>query len=241
MRIPRIFTLSNMASGQSVELEAQASHYLSKVLRMQTDAALILFNNQGGEFDANIVSIAKKSVSVVIGEHRSDNRQSPLSVHLGIAMSKGDRMDWVMQKATELGASEITPLYTDRTELKLKADRADKKHSHWHNIIISACEQCQRNLLPQLHQPSNLQDWLNSAQADKKLVLHHRNSQQLNPADSPSSAAILIGPEGGLSDSEIQLAEAQGFNALSLGPRVLRTETAPLVALTLLQSLWGDI
>ncbi|MCR8922150.1 16S rRNA (uracil(1498)-N(3))-methyltransferase [Dasania sp. GY-MA-18] len=241
MRVPRIFTQNTLVTGQTVELEAQASHHLSKVLRMQNDAALILFNNQGGEFDANIVSLSKKSVSVIIGEHRSDNRQSPLPVHLGIAMSKGDRMDWVMQKATELGATEITPLYTERTELKLKADRAEKKHSHWQNIIISACEQCQRNLLPQLHAPTPLLDWLNNSQAEKKLVLHHRNTKKLNPADSPNSAAILIGPEGGLSDHEIEQALAQGFNALSLGPRVLRTETAPLAALTLLQSLWGDI
>jgi 16S rRNA (uracil1498-N3)-methyltransferase len=241
MRTPRIFTQKTLSCGELVELEAQASHHLSKVLRMQAGAELILFNGQGGEFSATINTISKKSVTTVIGEQNPTNRQSSLAVHLGIAISKGDRMDWVMQKATELGAHSITPLYTERTELKLKGDREQKKFNHWQNIIISACEQCQLNIPPQLSSPTTLPNWLQSTQADKKFVLHHRNNQSLNPDDKVNSAAILIGPEGGLSESEIQLSEQHDFQSLRLGPRVLRTETAPLVALTLLHSIWGDI
>ena len=241
MRIPRIFTPQPLASGQQLELESQASHHLSKVLRMQVGAPLVLFNGEGGEYQASIVEINKKFVSVMLGQHNTDNRQSPLAVHMGIAMSKGDRMDWVMQKATELGVRSITPLVTERTELKLKGDRAEKKLSSWQKIIHSACEQCQLNIPPNLHTVASVNDWCSNIEADKKFVLHHRNQQGLNPAEQLSSVAILIGPEGGLSDMEIALANNNSFQSLALGPRVLRTETAPLAALTLLQSIWGDL
>ena len=241
MRIPRIFTEQDLASGQAVDLEAQASHHLSKVLRMQAGADLILFNGQGGEYEASITEISKKYITLSVGNHHPQNRQSPLAVYLGIAMSKGDRMDWVMQKATELGVRSITPLITERTELKLKGDRAEKKLNSWQKIIHSACEQCQLNIPPSLIPVTTFNDWASTIEADKKLVLHHRNNQSLKSAEQVRSAAILIGPEGGLSEAEILLAENSGFQSLALGPRVLRTETAPLVALSLLQSLWGDI
>ena len=240
MRIPRIFTPQTLTSGQTLELEAQASHHLSKVLRSKEGAALIIFNNQGGEFSATISTITKKSVTLSIEEFNPEDRQSPLAVHLGIALSKGDRMDWVMQKATELGAHTITPLYTERTELKLKGDRESKKMNHWNNIIIGACEQSKRNLLPILQMPETAAQWLATIEAEKKYVLHHRTDQQLNPQEKITSVALIIGPEGGLSPAEITLAEYNNFNALSLGPRVLRTETAPLAALSLLQFIWGD-
>lgn len=244
MRIPRIYTQQNLTPNTTVSLEPQASHHLSKVLRMQVDQQLLLFNGNGNEYPALIQSISKKSIGVSITscvEQEKCAKESPLAIHLGISISKGDRMDWVIQKTTELGVTEITPLFAERSTVKLKAERLDKKTQHWQHIAISACEQCGRTRVPLINHAENISTWINAVEAEKKWVLHHRNNERLDPQQSLSSASLLIGPEGGLSDIEIKLAEENGFSSLSLGPRVLRTETAPLVALTLLQSIWGDI
>ena len=150
-------------------------------------------------------------------------------------------MDWVLQKATELGVTSITPLFTERTEVRLKGERLDKKQQHWQQILISACEQCQRNRLPELNSACALEDWIPQAQDGLRYVLHHRSDGGLpdNPQRQPVS--LLIGPEGGLSDDEISAAQAHQFKALTLGPRVMRTETAPIAALSVLQFLWGDL
>ena len=240
MRIPRIFTEQNLLSGDRVQLEETASHHLSKVLRMQPGRELILFNGAGGEFAATIHEVTKKHVWVSIAEHSVDNRESPLELELAIGISRGERFEWVLQKATELGVSKITPLITERTEVKVTGDRQEKMHERWQQIIISACEQCQRNLLPQLAAPVQISDWLPQVQAALRFVLHHRDSQRLPADKTPQSVALLIGPEGGLSDREIAHALEQDFNALTLGPRVLRTETAPVAAISLVQYLWGD-
>ena len=150
-------------------------------------------------------------------------------------------MDWVVQKATELGVTHITPLLTERTEVKLKAERAEKKLCHWQQIAVSACEQSGRNRVPHVAALTPLNNWLSATEANRKLVLHHRAIKGADPDSTPCSAALLIGPEGGLSDEEIQEAEGEGYQSLQLGPRVLRTETAPLAAITLLQSRWGDM
>jgi 16S rRNA (uracil1498-N3)-methyltransferase len=149
-------------------------------------------------------------------------------------------MDWVLQKATELGVTKITPLITERTEVKLGGERADKKMEHWQHILISACEQCQRNLLPELSAPKLFSEWVNECDAELKFVLHHRDNQGLPQDKHAKSVALLIGPEGGLNDVEIAQAVAQQFSPLTLGPRVLRTETAPVAAISLVQYLWGD-
>lgn len=240
MRIPRIYTRQPLQENTLIELEAQASQHLSKVLRMKEGAELTLFNGQGGEYSAVIHQLAKKQLNIAVNDKRTPDKQSPLDIHLGIAVSKGDRMDWVMQKATEAGITKITPLYTQRTEVKLKGDRAQKKTDHWQHIIISACEQSGRNLLMELQQPLSLSEWLTSTQAEKKFVLHHRSDEGLNNHSKPASVALLIGPEGGLSSDEISQAQRHDFAALTLGPRVLRTETAPIVAASIMQYLWGD-
>ncbi len=167
--------------------------------------------------------------------------ESPLRTHLGQALSRGERMDWAIQKAVELGVSEITPLFTERCEVKLQGERADKRQAHWQQIAVSACEQCGRSSVPVIHPPMALHDWLSALQVDVRLVLHHRTEQDLQSLPAPESAALLIGPEGGLSAGEIAQAEQAGFHAARFGPRVLRTETAPVVALTMLQHLWGDV
>ncbi|GAA6151705.1 16S rRNA (uracil(1498)-N(3))-methyltransferase [Pseudoteredinibacter isoporae] len=240
MRIPRIYTPQQLQIGSTIRLEEAASRHLGKVLRMTPGRELILFNAQGGEYSAIIHEVGKKVTQVTITEHNTDDRESPLHSHLAIGVSRGDRMDWVLQKACELGVSEITPLFTERTEVKLSGPRLEKKHQHWQQILISACEQCQRNRLPQLRSPLALGTFLSQPLDGEKWVLHHRDSEGLDPGKSVDKACILIGPEGGLSETEIDSAREAGFAPLTLGPRVMRTETAPLVALSLLQQYWGD-
>lgn len=240
MRIPRIFTHQAISSGSTLVLAEPQSHYLSKVLRMQPGRELVVFNGEGGEYKAEISAVHKKYVDVLIGDFSSDNRQSHLRLELAIGVSRGERMDWVLQKATELGATKITPLITERTEVKLTGERADKKMEHWQQIIISACEQCQRNLLPVLAEPTHFSDWISACNAELKFVLHHRDSQGLPKDAITESVALLIGPEGGLDENEIMQALDRKFLPLTLGPRVLRTETAPVAAISLVQYLWGD-
>lgn len=241
MRIPRVYLDQSLSVTEQLSLNETASHYLAKVLRMGPGRELILFNGTGGEYLAEIIETGKKSVSVDIKSFSADNRESSLSIELAIGISRGERMDWVLQKATELGVSKITPLITERTEVKIAGDRQDKKMQHWQQILISACEQCQRNILPQLNDPVDFNRWVGDVSAEKKFVLHHRHEKILQTTEKPSSVCLLIGPEGGLNDDEIQLAESHNFASLRLGPRVLRTETAPIAAISLVQYLWGDL
>lgn len=240
MRITRIYCEATLQAGLSIPLDEPASHHLSRVLRCKAGDSIILFNGDGAEFQATITAIDRKAVTVLVGEESHPTTESPLAIHLGIAVSKGDRFDWVLQKATELGVTAITPLITERTEFKLKGDRQEKKLRHWRQVVVSACEQCGRNKLPELAPPTALPAWLEATDAALKLVLHHRSARTL-PGDSQyPSVALLVGPEGGLSDDEIALAESRQFASLLLGPRVMRTETAPLAAIAVLQSRWGD-
>ncbi|TVP93679.1 MAG: 16S rRNA (uracil(1498)-N(3))-methyltransferase, partial [Pseudomonadaceae bacterium] len=181
-----------------------------------------------------------RDLTLQLGEPFAGLAESPLQVHLGQAMSRGERMDWAIQKAVELGVNAITPLFTERCEVKLQGERADKRQAHWQQVAISACEQCGRSQVPVVHPPQALADWLAQLDCELKLVLHHRTEQPLASLQKPASLGLLIGPEGGLSSEEIQRTEASGFQAVRLGPRVLRTETAPIVALSLAQQLWGD-
>lgn len=242
MRNPRIFTPQPLNGGATFMLGEAASHHLARVLRFQIGNAITLFNGDGNEYPATIAAIDKRSVTVTLGDATTVNRESPLQIHLGIAISKGERMDLVVQKAVELGVSEITPLISERVEVRLQGERADKKLQHWQGIVIAACEQCGRNRIPTLHPITSLYDWIGNTQADKKFVLHHRTTAHLADDDQvPSTVALLIGPEGGLSESEIMNSERSGFSPLRVGPRVLRTETAPLAALSILQFTWGDL
>jgi len=241
MRIPRIYTEHILARGSQLELEPGPSAHIARAMRMQVGDILTLFNGRGGEYVATISAVGKKSVAVDIGDHRDTDTESPLAIHLGIAISRGDRMDWVIQKATELGVQSLSPLLTERTEVKLKGERAQKKQLHWQQIAIAACEQCGRNRLPEISSLQSLSTWMDTTVADRKLVLHHRAMANTGGCESPNRIALLVGPEGGLSQAEILLAENSGYQALRLGPRVMRTETAPLAALAILQSQWGDM
>lgn len=243
MRRPRIFSATKLAAHSEITLDEQAAHHLVKVLRCAEGTQLTLFDGHGGEYPATLTHAGKRVAQAQTADHLQRNTESPLQVVLGIAMSKGDRMDWVVQKATELGVSCIQPLVTERTELKLRGERAEKKQRHWQRVAISACEQCERNTVPEVALPTSLENWVESVSTQRRFVLHHRaHAAAIDAGDAkPSSVAVLVGPEGGLSDLEIQLAADRGFAALAMGPRVLRTETAPLVALALLQSAWGDM
>jgi 16S rRNA (uracil1498-N3)-methyltransferase len=241
MRAPRIYTDQILQANTLLELESGPSAHIARALRMTVGDSLRLFNGGGGEYAATVTALSKKLVQVTTREHLPDELESPLRLELAIAISRGDRMDWVVQKATELGVASISPLTTERTEVKLKGDRADKKHRHWQQVIISACEQCGRNQLPLLQPLASLNQWLPTVTADRKFVLHHRHTSTENTQLKPDTAAVLIGPEGGLSPEEITAAGNAGFEALTLGPRILRTETAPLAALAILQAKWGDM
>lgn len=241
MRIPRIYTPQALDAHSELELEAEAAHHLVKVLRMDVGRELILFNGNGNEYSATITRTTKKTAFVSIQNEEHKPNSSPVQIELAIGISKGDRFDWVLQKATELGVSKITPLFTSRCEIKLSGERLSKKMAGWQKTVIGACEQCQRNELPELAEPLNIDDFISQADAELKFVLHHRSEHSLSNDTPPQSVVILVGPEGGLSDEEILDAESNGFTPLKFGNRVLRTETAPVAALSVMQYLWGDL
>jgi 16S rRNA (uracil1498-N3)-methyltransferase len=241
MAVPRIHSLQTLSEGMALELEEGPSRHLRGALRLQVGAPVVIFNGRGGEYAAHIESVDGKRLQMRVNQHDAIERESPLPVHLGIALSRGDRFDWVVQKATELGVTQISPLFSERVEVKLKGERAEKKLQHGQQVAVSACEQCGRNRIPPVLPAQRLADWMTQLDATCKLVLHHRSQQSLAELAPPDSVALLIGPEGGLSEQEIELAQQQGFQALTLGPRILRTETAPLASLAIVQQLWGDM
>lgn len=238
MRLSRFFIDLPLALGQHELPEAQA-HYIGRVLRLAAGDAVQLFDGSGDEFLGELLEAGKKRVRVELRERLAGQPESPLRVHLGQGLSRGERMDWAIQKATELGVAAITPILSERGEVRLKDERADKRMAHWRQVAISACEQCGRSLVPTIHPPIGLGDWLERVEAELKLVLHPV-AEPLASHPRPQSLAFLIGPEGGLAEAEVARAKAHGFHAARLGPRVLRTETAPVVALSVAQQLWGD-
>ncbi|GGM04247.1 ribosomal RNA small subunit methyltransferase E [Pseudomonas asuensis] len=238
MRLSRFYVDIPLSLGQQTLPEAQA-HYMGRVLRLAPGTAVQLFDGSGHEYKGVLTDIGKRSVLVDIQERISGLAESSLRIHLGQGLSRGERMDWAIQKATELGATEITPIMTERCEVRLKDERADKRLLHWKQVAISACEQCGRSTLPVIHAPVTLTEWIERAEADLKLVLHPV-AESMTTHTPPSSLAFLIGPEGGLTDNEVNEAKRAGFVSARLGPRVLRTETAPVVALAVAQQLWGD-
>ncbi len=238
---PRFFTEQPLSTGVELSLEAGPSRHIAGALRLREGAALRLFNGSGGEYLAHITGLGKQAVSVAVSDFFPEDREASLPITLGIGISRGERMDLVVQKSTELGVAAIQPLVTERTEVRLKGEREQKKRRHWRQVAISACEQCGRNRVPEIAEPQALESWLEHAAAELKLVLHHRSEQGLGALPAPASIALLVGPEGGLSAAEISAAEQAGFQPLALGRRVLRTETAPLAALAILQFHWGDM
>ena len=232
--MPRFYTEADLAVDLNVELTETVFHHWVKVLRAQVGEKATLFNGQGGEYDVTLVEVSKKSASVSVDTFNPDDRTPAFTALLGQVMSKGDRMDYAIQKATELGVSKIQLLTSERCEMRLKYDRDQKKIDHWQGIAIAACEQCGMNKVPEVLAPLSLQDWLASELPTTKLVLAPNKDQVDVLADATPDIALLIGPEGGLSVAEIQLSNNTGFINWCIGNRVLRTETAPIVALSIL-------
>jgi 16S rRNA (uracil1498-N3)-methyltransferase len=241
MRTPRFYEPQAFTEGQTFNLSDGATQHVSRALRMRPGDQLILFNGDGCEYFAELTDVAKRSARAQITKTTTPTRQSPLRVTIGQSVSRGERMDYAIQKATELGMQQMVPLFTERCEVRLNAERQDKRRQHWQQVAISACEQSLRCDVPEITAPQSLNEWINSVEADLKLVLHHHTEQPLEDFERPESIALLIGPEGGLSEAEVEQALAQGFKPVAFGPRVFRTETAPVAALSVLQYLWGDL
>lgn len=241
MRTPRFYEPQAFTEGQTFNLSDGATQHVSRALRMRPGDQLILFNGDGCEYYAELTEVAKRSARAQITKIATPTRQSPLKVTIGQSVSRGERMDYAIQKATELGMQQMVPLFTERCEVRLNAERQDKRRQHWQQVAVSACEQSLRCDVPEITAPQSLNEWINSVEADLKLVLHHHTEQPLGDFDKPESIALLIGPEGGLSETEVEQALAQGFKPVAFGPRVFRTETAPVAALSVLQYIWGDL
>ncbi len=227
-----------------MRLGSEQARYLGRVLRLRVGDHLLVFDGEGREFQASITAIDKTGVTLHVGEKTLTSTESPLRVHLVQGISRGERMDLIVQKATELGVKRITPVLTEFGVVKLDAARAAKRREHWHRVAISACEQCGRVRLPLIDAPIRLKTWFGSKppHADSEIILKPGASTPLKQIGSPATKiCVLIGPEGGFSETEYEDAEVAGFRAVSLGPRILRTETAAIASIATLQSEWGDL
>ncbi|MFK7160310.1 16S rRNA (uracil(1498)-N(3))-methyltransferase [Marinospirillum sp. MEB164] len=236
----RFYSTQPLQPQTDIQLEGQVARHMLQVLRMQPGETCVLFDGQSS-YPAELLGGRKDQAQLRLGAALPVLPPSPVQTHLGQAISKGDKMDWVVQKAVELGVTAITPLYTQQGDVRLKPDRELKKWQQWQQIALSACEQCGRDDLPVIHPPQKLADWLVAREEALKLVLHpHLTPAGLPAQPAPASVALLIGPEGGLTEQEVTQAQSAGWSGLRLGPRILRTETAPVAALALVQHLWGD-
>ena len=243
MRVTRIFCDAPLKSDLELPLPAAGAYHVARVLRLREGAALALFDGTGNEFRAEIARVVGDVVTVRVGTQLPATGESPLRITLIQGVSRSERMDWALQKATELGVSAIAPVLTARSVVRLDAKQAEKKRGHWQGIVIGACEQCGRSRLPNVAAPIPMRDYLGTVRKEGlRLVLSPVAPGSLAGLMSlPSKVELLIGPEGGLDDDELAAAEKAGFMPVRLGPRVLRTETAAVVALSVLQALWGDL
>lgn len=242
MRIPRIYHPDPLVVGSEIALSDEAANHVGRVLRMNPGQALELFDGTNLTFAAEIVHADKKSVRVLLMQSREESRESPLHLHLGQVMSRGEKMEFTIQKAVELGVNTITPLFSERCGVKLDEQRLAKKIQQWQKIVIAACEQCGRNSIPEVREAMSLEAWSVEEDDGLKLNLHPRASQSINTLPQPvNRVRLLIGPEGGLTADEIAMTARYDFTDILLGPRVLRTETTALTAITALQVRFGDL
>jgi 16S rRNA (uracil1498-N3)-methyltransferase len=244
MRLTRVYVDAPVAAGKRLVIEGTAANHVTRVLRLRSGDELTVFDGSGGEFGARIEEFRKDAVVVSVDEHRALDRESPLSLTLAQGISRGERMDWIIQKATELGATRIVPVFTQRSVVRLDDKQAQRKLQHWRAITVAACEQCGRNRLPDLATPIEFFDVLPASFAPhttRLLLSPHAELRIDDLGDIQGGACVLIGPEGGLDEVEQEAAIAAGFKAVRMGPRVLRTETAAIAALTILQRYFGDL
>jgi 16S rRNA (uracil1498-N3)-methyltransferase len=245
---PRLYCPTSLHSDELVDLPAAVAHHAARVLRLREGDPVTLFNGEGGESEARLTRIGSRSVSAMVGKHHAVERESPLQVTLLQGVAGAERMDYVIQKAVEMGAAAIAPVTMARSVTRLDAARASKRAEHWRAVIVASCEQCGRNRLPLLHPLRDFDAALGSPAdpgvttgAALLLVLSPGEGSSLTAFDRPSGAIrLLIGPEGGLAPEELAAAHRAGFRNVRLGPRVLRTETAGVAALAAMNALWGD-
>ena len=240
MRVSRLYVSVPLNVGGQIELDAAAAHYVRNVLRLQKEQSVVLFNGQGGEYPCRLLEVSRQSVRLQVEQHVDRDVESPLEVKLGIGVSRGDRMDWAVQKAVELGVTHLTPLITERCVIKFNDDKKQQRLQHWQGIIQHAAEQSGRTRLPELAEIEYLSDWV-VRQQGLCVYLDPSAEQTLTALRPPDGCVTLVsGPEGGFCDQERQMAKAAGFVPARMGARVLRTETAVLSALAAVQTLWGD-
>ena len=239
MRTHRFYTAIDLAENTSVDLPSEAAHHCTHVLRCKVGDKLTVFNGDGVDYLATIALIEKKRCQIKISNNIDPQNESPLKIHLIQGIARGDKMDLIIQKVVELGVSEITPLFTDRCNVKLDGKRLDKKLLHWNKIVISACEQSGRAIIPKLHHPISI----NQIAKNDSCSVYLQPTAAKNFVDLVinQSVTLLIGPEGGFSDSDLRHLDLAGCEAVKIGPRILRTETTGLSAISILQSLFGDL
>ncbi|MGR9051034.1 MAG: 16S rRNA (uracil(1498)-N(3))-methyltransferase [Gammaproteobacteria bacterium] len=240
MRISRLYIREPLVTGQDLTLDEDSAHYVRTVLRLKKDAELVLFDGSGAEYAATVLEASRKRVAVHLDRRNARSAESPLFISLGLAVSRGDRMDFAVQKAVELGVNALTPLVTERCVVHLKGDKEQSRHAHWSRIVQHAAEQCGRTLLPDLHPITELSDWLDSASGLKIFLDPYAQCSLADLYRQGQPVSLLSGPEGGFADHEREWAMAAGFTPVRLGRRILRAETASLAALAAVQMLWGD-
>lgn len=242
MRIPRFFIDEPLLIDTTVQLPNELAHYMSNVLRLRIGAPVVLFNGNGCDYPSEVVDIHKRKTCLLVNAQISLSFESSLHLHLGQGVSKGERMEIALQKSVELGVTEITPIITENCNVKLDHERWLKKHGAWQKLIIGACEQSQRNVIPLLHMPLTMQQWLGQTSELDKIILAPGSSTYLSGLHKPQKGfRVVIGPEGGFSEQEIYTATETGYTAVNIGNRILRTETAAIASLAILQSNFGDI
>jgi len=235
-----------LACGEEISIGENDARYLTRVLRLPVGAPVVLFDGRGGEYEATIASAGRRDVILAVGSHRPVERESALAITVAQGISRGERMDHVVQKTTELGAGAIVPLVCERGVVRLDENRAAARLEHWQRVAAGACRQCGRNRLPRIAPITAVEDWLAAPADGLRLVLTpdaDRRLTDIEPAgaDVDGPVLLLVGPEGGLTEQEEAAAHAAGFLPVRLGPRVLRTETAAVAGVTALQTLWGDL
>ncbi|MFV5592368.1 16S rRNA (uracil(1498)-N(3))-methyltransferase [Acinetobacter junii] len=230
----RFYIETELNTGNTIELTESVFHHWVRVLRAKVQEQAIFFNGKGGEYRVTLTEINKKNAFVSVDHFEAIDRTAPFKVILGQVMSKGDRMDYAIQKATELGVTKIQLLTSDRCEMRLKYDRDQKKLDHWQSVAVAACEQCGMNIVPKVLAPISIEEWIQTDLPISRFVMAPNKDQKNVLLDAQPELALLIGPEGGLSESEIELSNQHGFVNWCIGDRVLRTETAPVVALSIL-------
>jgi len=240
MRIHRVHSFEKLAPKHEVILDPAISHYLARVLRVATGQPLVLFNGDGYDYAATVERANKNGILASISARLPAISESPLHTTLVQSLARGERMDYALQKATELGVSVIQPVQSVRTEVRLKPEKVEARMGHWQKVLISACEQCGRARLPELRSPMDLIDWAGSTAQGQRLVLAPGESLPLAQIELTAAPELLVGPEGGFEDQEMELLHRSGVQAVSMGPEILRTETAGPAALAILQSRAGD-